>query len=224
MRDQSVILLFGAPGSGKGTQSSILSKKLGIPSLSTGDILRAEAKANTPFGFRLRELMASGGLVSDDLVCASVASRIRKEAVRGGLILDGFPRTTAQAIWLKNLLAEMRAPSPIVLHLDVPEDVLVKRTAGRRHCATCGAVYNLMSRMSASGSRCEIDGGALVERDDDRESVIRRRFADYEESTAPVLALFRSGDYHRIDGNRDAEEVTSDLTAIVSRVSPALAA
>jgi len=216
-----IIILLGAPGSGKGTQGALLSARYGVPTVSTGALLREESKKNTPSGFRLRQTLAAGALVDDQVVFEAVAARIRtsSEARDGGLILDGFPRTVAQARMLDRLLASMGMAAPLVLHLDVPREVLRTRLAGRRQCATCGAVYNLRSGRSGRGSRCEIDGGALVERDDDSEGVVERRLAAYEAETLPVLEYYRwperGGCYRRLDGNRGPAEVTKELCGIV---------
>jgi adenylate kinase len=141
------------------------------------------------------------------------------------LILDGFPRTVEQARYLDRLLADLEMPGPLVLHLDVPADVLQHRLARRRQCAVCGTIYNLASGpafagVSARGSRCTVDGGALVERDDDSEGVVARRLAAYETATLPVLDYYRkrdyrAGNYRRVDGNRGAAEIAKEVCDIV---------
>jgi len=209
-----VILFMGAPGSGKGTQSGRLSSELGIPCLSTGEILRSEAKRNTVAGSRLRQLLASGSLASDETVCALVGSRLRRQT---SAILDGFPRTINQASYLDHLLGDLRLPRPIVLHLHVSKQGLLRRLTGRRQCAVCGAIYNLHSRPSLRGSRCENDGGALVERDDDTEGVVLRRFAEFENVAAPLIDYYRGPEYHLIDGDRDPDVVAQELLTIVQR-------
>jgi adenylate kinase len=132
-----VILFLGAPGSGKGTQSSRLSSRLRLSCLSTGEILRSEAKRNTPAGFRLRRILASGSLVSDETVCSVVETRLRREVRNAGLILDGFPRTVEQAAYLDGLLSGLGIPRPTVLHLHVSRQGLLRRLTARRHCARC---------------------------------------------------------------------------------------
>jgi adenylate kinase len=214
-----VLLFLGAPGSGKGTQSSWLSSRLGMPMLSTGEILRSEAKRNTPAGFRLRQVLASGALVDDELVCAVVGSRLRRDAIgrnepSRGVILDGFPRTVQQAAFLDSVLADLGFPRPCVIHLEVSSQVLLKRLTARRHCATCGAIYNLVSRPSLHGSRCELDNGALIQRDDDSEGVILRRLADYQKSCQPLVEYYADSDYHRIDGDREPEQIFEQLLEI----------
>ena len=209
-----VILFLGAPGSGKGTQSAWLSSQLAIPALSTGDMLRGEAKEDTPAGLRLRGILASGALVSDEIVCEAVGSRLRRELRNKGIILDGFPRTIRQAERLDQMLADLNVPKPLVLHLDISRDRLVERLTSRRQCPACGAIFNLISRPSAAGARCENDGAELIRRDDDSEAVIRRRFAEFEASSAPLVEYYREGDYHRIDGDRDASLISERLLRI----------
>jgi adenylate kinase len=214
-RQQKIILFLGAPGSGKGTQSAWLSSQLGIRSLSTGDMLRAEAKKDTAAGLRLREILASGTLVSDSIVCDAVASRLRSER-KNGIILDGFPRTLAQAQCLDRILAGTKMPRPMVLHLDISAGRLLERLTARRQCALCGAIYNLLLRPSQAGTRCENDGGVLVQRDDDSDNAIVRRFAEFEASCAPLVEYYRNADYHRIDADREAELISRDVWRLVS--------
>jgi adenylate kinase len=211
-----VILFLGAPGSGKGTQSSWLSAELGIPCLSTGEILRSEAKRNTPAANRLRRTLAAGTLVSDETVCEVVRARLLRERPERGLILDGFPRTVKQAEYLDALLAELRLPRPTVVHLQVSEAGLLRRLSARRHCAVCGTVYNLISRPSMRGMRCENDSGLLIERDDDREEVIVRRLAEFEATAAPLIEYYRDGDFHCVDGDRELDEVAAELKEVAA--------
>jgi adenylate kinase len=208
-----VILFLGAPGSGKGTQSSWLSKQLGIPSLSTGDMLRAEAKKNTAGGLRLRKILASGSLVSDSTVCDAVGARLRSERGRG-IILDGFPRTVNQAHCLDRILAGMKMRKPLVLHLAVSQSRLLERLTARRQCTVCGTIYNLLTRPSRAGTLCENDGGELLRRDDDSESVIMRRFVEFNAACAPLVEYYSQADYHRIDGDREAELISRDLLKV----------
>jgi adenylate kinase len=190
----------------------LLVSKFGMAAISTGAVLREEAKRNTSAGFRLRRTMNAGELVDDATVCDAVASRIRlagSSARPGdGLILDGFPRTVGQAKALDSLLESLGMPAPLVVHLDVPNDVLLRRLARRRQCAKCGAIYN-------GGSRCRMDGGLLVDRDDDNEGAVARRLAEYEAETLPVVDYYRGRDYRRIDGNRSAAEIAKDVCDIL---------
>lgn len=224
-----IILFIGAPGSGKGTQSSLLISRSGIPCLSTGAILRHAATLNTPDGFRLRQIMASGALVDDTTVSDAVISRIRTLRSGESLILDGFPRTVGQAKRLDETLRTIGIPGPAVLHLDVPNSILTRRLSTRRQCASCGAVYNLSSNPSTNGSRCELDGGALVERDDDVEGVVARRLAAYEAETLPVIDYYRTGSgrggiYRRFDGTLDPSVIAKGVAEIALAPETALAA
>jgi len=211
-----IILFMGAPGCGKGTQSSLLAAATGISSISTGEILRQAARQATPEGLRLRDIMASGGLVDDITVCDAVISRIRTmERGAGSLILDGFPRTVTQAKKLGRVLEALGIDPPLVLHLDVPNEILVQRLSRRRQCAVCGAIYSLAS---ASPTRCETDGGPLMERSDDNEEVVRKRLAAYEAETLPVLDYYRGRrdrNYRRIDGCLTPAEIANDVRDIV---------
>jgi adenylate kinase len=218
-----VILFLGAPGSGKGTQSSWLSSQLGIPSLSTGDMLRAAAKKNTPAGLRLRRILASGSLVSDSVVCDAVASRLRSERERG-MILDGFPRTLSQAHSLDRILDGLNLPRPLVLHLDVSAVRLRDRLMARRQCGVCGEIYNLLSRPSRTGSRCDKDGSELLRREDDSEDVILRRFAEFNAACAPLVQYYGDADYHRIDGDRDPALISAELLRIAGTARRSVAA
>ncbi len=210
-----VILFLGAPGSGKGTQSSWLAEQLGIRSLSTGEMLRAEAKRNTAAGRKLRQVLASGALVADSLVCQAVEARLKRELPERGMILDGFPRTLGQAQCLDEILARMGMPGPMVLHLDVARERLIGRLTARRQCAVCGTIYNLLSRPSRGGDLCENDGGRLVQRDDDTEGVIQRRITEFDLACAPLVEYYSEADYHRIDGELDTAAVSAAILAIV---------
>lgn len=214
MQSSRAVVFLGAPGSGKGTQSSLLASQLGVPCFSTGDLLRSEARANTPDAFRLRQLLASGALVADELVCSAVAARLRRRDSQSGVILDGFPRTVEQAQFLDAVLDDMGWARPIVMHLDVSAEGLLKRLGGRRQCAACGAVYNLHSRQSLRGSRCELDGGALVERDDDRREIILRRFEEFARSSAPLIRYYAKAEYVRVNGDRPVNLVAEELLAV----------
>lgn len=234
-----VILFMGAPGSGKGTQSSLLESQFGFTCVSTGALLRQEARQDTPAGFRLGQILASGELVDDATVCSAVVSQLKtvaaySQGARARVILDGFPRTVEQARVLDRLLEEMGMPGPLVLHLDVPQSVLLGRLSRRRQCAVCGAVYSLASGtaaagLSAEGARCRVDGGALMERDDDSEGVVERRLVAYSISTLPVLNYYRrrdycSGIYRTLDGNRSAAEIAKDVCDTVLFADTAVAA
>jgi adenylate kinase len=197
---------------------------LGIPTLSTGEALRAAAKSPSVSGIRLRRQLASGSLVSDEVVCEVVGAGLRRNASESGLILDGFPRTVSQAVYLDSLLSDLGLPRPTVVHLHVAKSKLLQRLTGRRHCAVCGAVYNLNSRPSLRGSRCENDGGLLSERDDDREEVVVRRLEEFEATAVPLINYYRDADFYHLDGDRDPDVVAGELVRIAAAESVVCAA
>ncbi len=178
-------------------------------------MLRAEAKRNTAAARKLRDILASGSLVDDNTVCRAVSTRLKREISMHGIILDGFPRTPKQAECLDRSLSGIGLPGPTVLHLDVSRELLLSRLTSRRQCATCGTIFNVLSRPSLLGDRCENDGGVLLQREDDTEAVIRRRLTEFDLSCAPLIEFYSKADYHRIDGDRDTEAVSAELLAIV---------
>jgi adenylate kinase len=202
-----IILLFGPPGCGKGTQASYLVQRLQIPAISTGEMLRAECQAGTPLGQKAHDILTRGELIDDDLVNAIVAGRIARSDCSAGFLLDGYPRTVAQAQFFLDLLLERDLPDPLVIHLDVPADALVARLTARRQCPRCHRIYNLVSQPPRSAGICDDDGSLLFVREDDRESVIRHRLCAYEAQTGPVLDCFGRENVQRVDGAASPEEV-----------------
>lgn len=182
------IVLFGSPGSGKGTQAKFLQECLRVPHVSTGDMLRARGAA---VGSTVLATIQSGALVSDEIVNRIVEERLSHEDARAGFILDGYPRTRAQADHLCRWFDE-RHVRELVIHLIVDYNVIITRLTSRRQCPRCGTVYNTVSNPPRVDGLCDLDGQQLVIRDDDRESVIRERLEAYERQTRPVLEYFRS--------------------------------
>jgi adenylate kinase len=209
------ILLFGPPGGGKGTQAAVITQTLQIPSISTGEIFRSELKAGTPLGNAAKEIMAKGGLVGDDIVNAMVSGRLRQPDCLGGFLLDGYPRTIAQAQFLDGLLSELGYPEPTIIYLDVPDEVLVTRLTARRQCPTCGRIYNLLSQPPAREGVCDLDGAALAQRDDDKEEVIRARLKAYAELTGPLVEFYSNRNFHRIDGDRPPKDIRPEIETIL---------
>jgi adenylate kinase len=201
------LVLFGSPGSGKGTQSKYLVEWLGIPQISTGDMLREHIRQGTEIGKAIESLMKAGSLVSDDLVNALVRDRVRQPDCNGGFILDGYPRTPAQADEMMRLLASVGAEE-VVIHLVVDYNVIISRMTGRRVCPKCGTLYNALSRPPKVEGLCDLDGVALVVRDDDREEVVRQRLEQYEASTQPLIEYFRrkSDRLFEVDASHDRPE------------------
>ncbi len=211
-----ILLLFGPPGCGKGTQAAFISNSYNIPAISTGEMFRAECKAGTSLGKTACAILSKGGLVGDDIVNQIVAARIAKPDCSSGFLLDGYPRTVPQAAFLDRLLAERRLPKPTVIYLDVPDEALVSRISARRQCPTCGHIYNLLSQPPKAAGRCDADSAALVCREDDTEAVIRQRLAAYHQLTGPVIEFYRRAAFFRIDGTRSPEEIREEIAALLA--------
>lgn len=186
--------MFGPPGSGKGTQAKLLKESLGIAHISTGDMLRERLASEEGLSEKLAKLMRAGGLVPDEAVNEMVAERTRKRDCARGFILDGYPRTVPQARLLLEMLPTLDV-MPIVVHLQVDYDVIIKRLSVRRQCPVCGALYGAGKNAPRVPGICGLDGTRLEIRDDDREDVIRDRLEAYEKKTAPVLEMLREAGY-----------------------------
>lgn len=183
------LILFGPPGSGKGTQAKLLKQSLGIAHISTGDMLRERVSSGDPLGKEVAGIMQAGGLVPDEKVNRLVEDRIEQPDCEKGFILDGFPRTVSQARLLEGLL-EGKGIRPLVIHLEVDYNVIIARISGRRQCPACGAVYSTNAN-APHVEICDYDGSALVIRADDREEVVRARLQAYDQQTSPVLAFLK---------------------------------
>jgi len=212
-----VLLLFGPPGCGKGTQARLITSWLKVPSISTGEMLRAELRAGTELGLRAQAIMAAGGLVGDDIVNAMLAARIQCPDCANGFLLDGYPRTVEQAEFLDALLLRRGLPPAIVLHLDVPEDALVGRMTSRRQCPACSRIYNLLHQPPKTSGICDDDGTELITRKDDREDVFRERLRTYDEITRPVLAHYYDHTYHQIRGDRSPTYIFEAITSVLEK-------
>lgn len=211
-----MILLFGPPGCGKGTQSPLISQLLGIPAISTGEMLRAEVEAGTPLGLQTQSVVAVGKLVSDDLVNQIVVSRISKPDCKNGFLLDGYPRTLNQALFLDEQLTHLGFPPPTIFHLATPKSVLIERISSRRQCPTCGRIYNLLFKPPKRADICDLDGSKLVRRSDDSVEVVKARLDNYERLTAPIMDHYAGGDYHSIPANRPPSEIFRDIESILA--------
>jgi len=199
------IVMLGPPGSGKGTQAAKLSSHFAIPHIATGDMLRRAVAARTELGRKAEEYMRRGDLVPDDLVIAMTLERLGEEDCRNGFILDGFPRTVPQAKAL-----EEKVNLDAVVNIAVDRDEIVKRFAGRRVCTDCEAVYHIVSNPPKVDGVCDVCGGKLVQREDDREEVVRERFRTYEEKTKPLVEYYRERSLLvTVDGAGGIEETFS---------------
>lgn len=184
------VVLLGAPGAGKGTQAKKLIDKYRIPQISTGDILRKAVADGTPLGKEAKVIMDQGGLVSDKIVLGLVEERLKQPDCKAGYILDGFPRNTAQAEALDKMLAGMGASLTTALSIDVDMNDLLKRLTGRRTCKSCQQMYNIYFTPPKKQGVCDKCGGALFQRDDDKEETIKKRLDVYEKQTAPLISYY----------------------------------
>jgi len=184
------VVLFGSPGSGKGTQSKLLAEAERIPQISTGDMLRAHVRHGNAVGTAVESKLKAGILVKDEVVNSLVEQRLAEADTARGFILDGYPRTVAQAEKLGGILAS-RGIEELVIHLVVDYNVIIARLTGRRQCPVCGTLYNLIFKAPKVPGVCDLEGAKLIVRDDDRESVIRERLEEYQRQTRPILDYFR---------------------------------
>ncbi|HJU54500.1 MAG TPA: adenylate kinase [Pyrinomonadaceae bacterium] len=211
-----IIVLMGAPGAGKGTQARLLQERLGLPQISTGDMFRALKEEKTPLAEEVREIMKAGKLVPDDVTIRAVRERTGREDCERGYILDGFPRTPAQAAMLEKLAAEQgKSIQPILV--DVPLDILERRMVGRRSCPVCGEIYNIYSRPPKVDNVCDLHPEAqLKHRADDNPETVHARLATFHEQTRPLLDYYEASNrLHRVDGTRDPEAIYADIERIV---------
>jgi adenylate kinase len=224
LRDVGPIVLLGPPGAGKGTQAKRIMERYGIPQVSTGDLLRENVVRGTDLGLVAKAVMARGELVSDDLVCEMLRERLKQPDCKRGYILDGFPRTAAQAGWLDALLDhklfDNSRPTrawPIVIRLDVDYNQLLLRITGRRSCPTCGRIYNVHFQPPRADELCDLAHGTkLVARNDDRLEVIQPRLTAYDEQTRPVADYYeRTGRLIPVNGDQPMDDVTAQIFRII---------
>ncbi|MBV9156277.1 MAG: adenylate kinase [Acidobacteriaceae bacterium] len=210
-----VIILLGPPGSGKGTQAERLSSALGICAISTGEMLRREAQSGSALGKMVQDVLSSGQLVSDNLINRVVAHRLQQADCATGCILDGYPRTVAQAQFLDALLEKWNVPAPVVLNFEIPCEEVVSRLSRRRQCTECGRVYTVSTLSTETGILCDRDGSMLVQRADDHPSTIRERLRIYEKNAGQLINYYRSRDYHRVCATGAPSEIADGLMALL---------
>ncbi len=212
-----IIVLMGAPGAGKGTQARLLHERLNLPQVSTGDMFRALKEAHTPLANEVRKLMEAGQLVPDDLTIRVVRERTARDDCKNGYILDGFPRTPAQAEMLEKLATE-QGKKIQAIEIEVPLELLAKRMVGRRNCPVCGEIYNVYFRPPKVDNVCDLHPDTqLNHRADDNPGTVQARLATYEEQTRPLLNYYRDANLlHVVDGTREPEAIYRDIVKLVA--------
>jgi adenylate kinase len=210
------LVLMGLPGAGKGTQAEKIVQKYGIPHISTGDMFRAAIKDETDLGLKAKSFMDKGELVPDEVTIGIVRERLSKDDCEKGFLLDGFPRTVAQADALENILSDLNKKINYVVNIDVDQSILMERLTGRRICKDCGATYHLVFNPPAKDGVCDRCGGELYQRADDNEATVQNRLDVNIKQTKPLLDFYETKGYLRnIDGQQDINKVFSDLDALL---------
>jgi adenylate kinase len=217
MRAHALILL-GAPGAGKGTQAREIARHFGIPQISTGDILRDAVKRRSALGLAAKAKMEAGELVPDEVVCGIVEERTNEADCQKGFILDGFPRTISQAQFVERMLGARGKGLPLVIDIEVSEDLLLKRLTGRATCSVCGEIYNIYFNPPKVEGICDKDGGKLLHRADDNEATIRQRLEAYHKQTSPLIEYYRGQNVLlAVDGNKEPETIAKGVTDFLSK-------
>ncbi len=206
------IILLGAPGAGKGTQAEVITERLSIPQISTGNIIREALKSGTELGMKAKSYMEGGALVPDEIVIGMLQERIAQDDCANGFILDGFPRTIAQA----EALDSMGVVIDLVIDIDVPDEAIVGRLSGRRVCGTCGSSYHLEHKKPNAEGICDKCGGTLVQRKDDEPATVLERLRVYHEQTEPLEDYYRgTGKLRMVPGTGSVEEITEKVMAVL---------
>lgn len=212
------LILMGLPGAGKGTQAEKINEKYNIPHISTGDMFRLAIKEGTDLGKKAKEYMDQGALVPDEVTVGIVKERLSKDDCKNGFLLDGFPRTIAQAEALDELLAELGQTIDHVIHVDVPEEKLVERLTGRRVCPSCGTTYHVLYNPPKEDGKCDRDGSELIQRDDDTPETVKNRLEVNIEQTKPLLNFYQEKGYLvNINGDQDIDKVFQDIEKAIEK-------
>jgi len=215
------LILLGPPGSGKGTQAERLCKQWALPHVASGDLFRDHLKRETDLGKLARSYMDIGQLVPDDVTIAMIKERLSRSDCSGGAILDGFPRTRAQAEALDLILQEIGQQLTGVLFMAVPDEVLIERLSGRRICRQCQAPYHVVFSPPREAQTCDLCGGELYQRDDDQPETIKARLDVYHQQTTPLIEFYQAANLlHEVDGNMDIDQVTDTLLTIIRSLQP----
>ncbi|MEN2997857.1 MAG: adenylate kinase [Brevinematia bacterium] len=206
------LLILGAPGAGKGTQSKLISEKLGIPHISTGDILRSEISSGTPLGNKVKEYVESGKLVPDEIIADVLLEEIKKEKYKNGYILDGFPRNLNQV----KIMEEKGIEIDKVIFIDTSEDEILRRVTGRRVCLNCGSVYNIYYNPPKEENKCNKCGSELSQRKDDSEEVVKSRLETFNKDTLPVVKYYESKKILLIvNGNKSFDDIKNEILSVL---------
>ncbi|EAC4664085.1 adenylate kinase [Listeria monocytogenes] len=211
------LVLMGLPGAGKGTQAEQIVEKYNIPHISTGDMFRAAMKNNTELGRKAKSFMDNGNLVPDEVTNGIVRERLSEDDAKDGFLLDGFPRTVEQAQELENILSDLGTELDAVINIDVEKDVLMKRLTGRWICRTCGKTYHEIYNPPKVAGKCDLDGGELYQRDDDKKETVEKRLNVNMKQTKPLLDFYsEKGKLHNINGEQDIKDVFVDVEKILT--------
>ncbi|WP_059105456.1 adenylate kinase [Shouchella shacheensis] len=210
------LILMGLPGAGKGTQAEKVVATYGIPHISTGDMFRAAIKNETELGLKAKSYMDEGGLVPDEVTIGIVRERLSEEDCNDGFLLDGFPRTIAQAEALEKILASLVRELDFVLNIDVPKDLLLERLTGRRVSPSSGKTYHVIYNPPKAEGKCDVDGSDLIQREDDKPETVKKRLEVNEQQAQPLIDFYKAKGYFKnIDGNRDIDEVFADIHVLL---------
>ncbi|MBC2301352.1 adenylate kinase [Listeria welshimeri] len=211
------LVLMGLPGAGKGTQAEQIVEKYNIPHISTGDMFRAAMKNNTELGKKAKSFMDNGDLVPDEVTNGIVRERLAEDDAKNGFLLDGFPRTVEQAAELENILSDLGTELDAVINIEVDKDVLMKRLTGRWICRTCGKTYHEIYNPPKVAGKCDLDGGELYQREDDKKETVENRLNVNMKQTKPLLDFYsKKGKLHSINGEQDINDVFVDVEKILA--------
>lgn len=212
------IVILGPPGAGKGTQAKLISKKVNLVHVSSGDLFRENLKMQTELGKLALSFMNRGELVPDDVTISMVKERISRADCKNGALLDGFPRTTTQAEALSRMLTTMNGTVNCVPYIAVPAEELIKRLSGRWTCPTCGEVYHVINNPPKKTGQCDIDNGVLIQREDDKSATVERRIQVYFEQTAPLIEFYKQAGLLRlVDGTQSIDGVSQQMMTVVEK-------
>jgi adenylate kinase len=215
-----VVILFGPPGSGKGTQGKMIAEEIGIPHIATGDIMRQAISDGTELGLKVKEFVGKGLLVPDEIVIQVIEERLKKDDTKNGFILDGFPRTIPQAVALDELFQKINIQHYKVIWLDVPDEEIVKRISGRRTCKNCQAVYNIYFNPPKVNGICDVCGGELFIREDDKEEKVKKRLEVFREQTLPLIDYYQKKGKKiiKVSGVGSVDEIKEKIKMEIFRV------